>query len=425
MNYSTCLFVLLALLWSNNLFAYDIAVENVDGVTIYYNYINDGKELEVTYKQEYDYSIENCYNGIVNIPEDVTYDGMTLNVTSISDYAFAHCEGLTSVTIGNNVISIGESAFYQCTSMTSLTIGNSVKTIKEGAFSHCKDLTSILVFCVPEHIEESIFNECSNINDVTFDCEKVVSLFRDTYIRKITMTDKVTSIGMHAFMGCNNLTSVTIPNSVVEIGFSAFNGCKKLTSATIGNNVTNLGQFSFYGTGLTSITIPGSIKTIGNSAFEGCTSLATVTINDGVSNIGSKAFKDCRKLSSSIYFPSSIKDIDGKAFEGVMLDTVFVASQTPPQIREMSDEWSTFYAWYYPRYLYVPTGTVDKYKATIGWKDFWYIEELTPSSIRNFISNDAIEEKRYNINGEIISYPSKGINIIKLKDGTIKKVLIK
>ena len=48
MKYYLFLFTLIALLWSNKLFAYDIAVENADGVTIYYNYINDGKELEVT-----------------------------------------------------------------------------------------------------------------------------------------------------------------------------------------------------------------------------------------------------------------------------------------------------------------------------------------------------------------------------------------
>ena len=39
-------------------FAYDIKVENADGVTIYYNYINNGMELEVTYlsgNQYYDY----------------------------------------------------------------------------------------------------------------------------------------------------------------------------------------------------------------------------------------------------------------------------------------------------------------------------------------------------------------------------------
>ena len=30
--------------------AHDIEVQNADGVTIYYNYINDGTELEVTFR---------------------------------------------------------------------------------------------------------------------------------------------------------------------------------------------------------------------------------------------------------------------------------------------------------------------------------------------------------------------------------------
>ena len=42
-------------------FAYDIAVKNADGVTIYYNYINDEKELEVT-------NNNNNYTGSVVIP---------------------------------------------------------------------------------------------------------------------------------------------------------------------------------------------------------------------------------------------------------------------------------------------------------------------------------------------------------------------
>ena len=49
--------------------AYDIEVKNADGVTIYYNYINDGKELEVTTKTIGSYK----YSGSVVIPEEVTY----------------------------------------------------------------------------------------------------------------------------------------------------------------------------------------------------------------------------------------------------------------------------------------------------------------------------------------------------------------
>ena len=501
--------------------AYDIAVANADGVTIYYNYINNGNELEVTFR---DYSVENRYNGIINIPEEVAYNGMTLkvtaigplafrycaltsvsipfsvkeigtsafedcgrltsivlpnsigyypdtfhyttaeevkiiitdfaascngsirniqknlcsgeqgpilidkdgneiteyiipdSVTSISEHAFAYCGGLTSVTIGNNVTSIGESAFYKCKSMSSLTIGNSVKTIKDGAFGHCENLTSILVFGSPDYIGESIFNQSYNINEVTFDCEKVASLFHNTSVKKITMTDKVTSIGWSAFKECYELASITIPNSVIEIGFYAFEWCRKLSSVTFGNSVTSLGQCAFRGcVGLTSITIPGTIKTIGNSAFEGCNSLTSVTINDGVSNIGSKAFYNCRKLSSSIFFPSSIKSIDGKAFEGVVLDTIYLATQNPPEIREKSDSWSTFDTWHYPAYLYVPAGTIDKYKATKGWKDFVYIKEGNPTRINTVENIKNNNTTIYDLNGVRQSEPQKGINIINGK----------
>ena len=54
------------------------------------------------------------YSGVVVIPESVEHDGATYCVTSIGEYAFYNCFGLTSVTIPNSVTSIGESAFYNC-----------------------------------------------------------------------------------------------------------------------------------------------------------------------------------------------------------------------------------------------------------------------------------------------------------------------
>ena len=117
--------------------AHDIEVENADGVTIYYNFINDGTELEAT--------SGNDYSGDVVIPESVTHDGNTYSITAIGSGAFANCWSLTSVSIGNSVTTIGDAAFNNCSDLTSVNIPNSVTTIKEYAFSNCLSLTELTI----------------------------------------------------------------------------------------------------------------------------------------------------------------------------------------------------------------------------------------------------------------------------------------
>ncbi|MEE1004492.1 MAG: leucine-rich repeat domain-containing protein, partial [Bacteroidaceae bacterium] len=139
----------------------------IDG--IYYNFVTKGKIAEVTENP-------NEYKGAIKIPETVSYNGVTYSVTSIGEYAFYYCSGLTSVNIPNSVTSIGEYAFYYCSGLTSVTIPNSVTSIGTSVFRGCSSLTSV------------------------------------------TIPNSVTSIGESAFGGCSGLTSVTIPNSVTSIG---------------------------------------------------------------------------------------------------------------------------------------------------------------------------------------------------------------
>ena len=93
----TLLLILLMSMASIKAFAaYDIAVENADGKTIYYNYINNGTELEVTS------GWSGSYSGNIVIPETVTYMNRTRDVTYINR-AFFGCNNLKSVTIQYSV----------------------------------------------------------------------------------------------------------------------------------------------------------------------------------------------------------------------------------------------------------------------------------------------------------------------------------
>ena len=76
------------------------AVE-IDGIYYNLNSSGDTKTAEVTQNP-------NKYSGNIVIPEAVTYSDVNYSVTSIGDYAFTSCSGLTSVTIPNSVTSIGE-----------------------------------------------------------------------------------------------------------------------------------------------------------------------------------------------------------------------------------------------------------------------------------------------------------------------------
>ena len=377
-----------------NAFAADIEVKNADGVTIYYNYINDTKELEVTFASNISY-----YRGDIVIPEEVTYMNRTRKVTSIGDKAFSHCTGLTSVTIPNSVTSIGSSSFYECSRLTAVSIPNSVTSIGSSAFVGCTGLTSVTIGNSVTSIGGSAFYKCESLTSVTIP-NSVTSIGEAAFcfcygLTSVTIGNSVTSIGGYAFFDCQGLTSVTIPNSVTSIGDKAFSECYGLTSVTIPNSVTSIGVEAFLDCyGLTSVTIPNSVTSIGNGVFYYCSSLTSmtipnsvtsigeeafaytgltsVTIPNSVTSIGSSAFEYCKSLTS-VTIGNRVTSIGSRAFNGMDVPIVISLIENPFKLYDGTFSNNTLIN----ATLYVPVGTIDKYKATNGWKDFLFIEEGT------------------------------------------------
>ena len=193
------------------------------------------------------------------------------SVTSIGNFAFYGCSGLTSVTIPNSVMSIGNYAFAFCFSLTSVTIPNSVMSIGNGAFSGCSGLTSVII------------------------------------------PNSVTSIGGGAFADCSGLTSVTIGNGVTSIGKEAFTYCSSLISVVIG----------------------GGVKTIGSQAFDNCPDLTDVTCYaENVPSTQSDVFKGSYIEYATLHVPTASIDAYKTTVPWRGFKTIIGLDGTLPEVKK-------------------------------------------------------------------------------------------
>ena len=121
-------------------FAQDFSAKCPSGQTLYYQITDNENNYVTVVSPTFVFP-----NGKMTIPDVVTNEGISYQVTSIGDNAFNGCTGLTSVEIPNSVTSIGDNAFYRCTGLKSLTIGNLVESIGYAAFAGCEGLTSLTI----------------------------------------------------------------------------------------------------------------------------------------------------------------------------------------------------------------------------------------------------------------------------------------
>lgn len=188
------------------------------------------------------------------------------------------------------------------------------------------------------------------------------------HIKKVVVTEGVTSISEYAFMWCVNLETIDIPDSITEM-VNWFGYCYSIRNMTISESIESIEEGAFSGcpcierfevdknnknysndssgvlfdknktvligypirNGKNSYVVPDSVERIGDYAFVDANTLKNVVIGekvkaigegafrysglesvyipDGVTEIGQGCFLECKSLQS-IRIPGSVKVID-------------------------------------------------------------------------------------------------------------------
>ena len=339
-----------------------------------------------------DYYYDNLFNKKVYTSND-----------EIGEYAFAYCRGLTSLTLPAGITSIGRSAFVGCSGLTSLILPAGITSIDSYAFYSCSGLMSLTLPTGITSIGEYAFEGCSGLTS-------------------LTLPASITSIGEYAFDKCSGLTSLTLPVGITSISNGAFMGCSGLTSLILHAGITSIGISAFaYCSGLTSLTLPAGITSISNGAFKGCSGLTSLTLPAGITSIGDVAFSGCSGLTSLI-LPASITSIGSYAFSSCSgLTSIYVYPDIVPKMGS-----DVFYDVDKKNCtLYVPQGTKQDYSLADIWGNFENIVEYDPTGIDKTTTSTAVKEvSRYSVNGQRLVGPTKGLNIVKYSDGSVKKVAV-
>ena len=380
-------------------------------------------------------------NSVTEIGEKAFYNCTGFNGTltlsnkleTIGESAFYGCSGFTgSLTLPNSVTTIGNAAFRACGSFTNLELSNTLSVIPVQAFMHCRSLSGELV--IPASVTEignNAFTDCQNLNAVT---------------GQVTLPKSLQKIGYYVFGNTNNIKTVNF-QSLPE-GISGFLGQKKKAvslsdesyisdkaSGTV-NEISYTRQmsnnwgtlvlpYSLTLTGEESYRLYAIDKIDGNelvlSRIEGTVAAGTPCV---VKRNGTEAELTFGTNQAALKMAIDGKPVGGMKFRGTYwtedVNSGYVISKNSFwNVEELKGSTSVngvkvrpFRAW------------LDGTSANTPAKLSMRIDGSTTGIDAIDALNDA-EAEYYDLSGKRLDEPQKGVNIVRMKSGKTKKIIIK
>ena len=399
------------------------------------------------------------------------------SVTTIGNSAFYKCSGFKGkLTISNSVKTIGESAFCKCSGFTGdLAIPNSVTTIGKSAFEECWGFKGKLTISNSvTTIGNSAFSYCSGfMGDLTIP-NSVTTIGNSAFYKcsgfkgKLTISNSVKTIGYSAFSYCSGFTGdLLLPKSLEVVGYRSFEDRNYIQPINFQSLPTGIGNQNKYKT--VSLSDDSYISDQATGTVDAISYTRTMT-----SNWGTLVLPYSLTLTGSE--PYHLYSIDNMTGEELVLKQLegTVAAGTPCVVKRNGTEAKlTFGPNYATLNMAIETQDVGgmTFSGTYWTKDvnsgyvisknsFWNVEELKNSSsvkgvkVRPFRAwldgtsanapaklsmridgsttgidaidalNDA-EAEYYDLSGKRLDEPQRGVNIVRMKSGKTKKIIIK
>lgn len=253
--------------------------------------------------------LNNGYEGDVVIPETITVNGVSYEVTSAFEGTFSNSTKLTSVSLPSTLTDLGSTPFSSCNKLLSINVSpdNPTYSSVDGVLYNKTQTTLISCpggktahFEVPSGVTEIA-------NSAFYGCSKLTSVHIPSTVQRL---------GVNAFRACILMTEVNIPDGITELENGVFRGCSSLKEIVVPSSVTKLGDYAFYYCqSLTNLQLTGPVTSIGSYGLSSCVKLTTIDLPSTLESLGERVFESDSKLES-VSFPSTLKSLGMANFRG-------------------------------------------------------------------------------------------------------------